>query len=318
MEREHYITALRALDPGRPAAGAQVARRVGWDRFEELRVQVEAGTRFRIALHGSAGVGKTTELLSWKERLGAMGVRVDYVAFHPRAEALHGLLRGRASQGAELLLVDGLDLRPEDADQWFGQGTPVVDPDLPALVAVAPTVVARWPADRRDPHFTLMHLPPFPVIGRDGRARWDAVSAMADMLRQRLAGEEALLEKPSLLKRIGLMSGGVPRDAIRILRGAVLTAAARSDLVTTGQVVAGERELRQDLEQSFVHGDLAVLRNVLDRQRFLEPDPRLLTMGAVLTYEDAEGIYALPHPLLRAALGADGLESDAAVAGNVP
>jgi hypothetical protein len=119
------------------------------------------------------------------------------------------------------------------------------------LVVVAPQVVARWAADDRDPKLTLLHLPPFTVLDRDGRASWDGVQAVR--------------------------------------------------------------------EQAFTRADYDTLATVYQDRKYLSEDPRLLTMGAVLLYEDEEGTYALPHPLLHAAIGQDSrLMVDAAVAGNMP
>lgn len=316
IPRDAYVDALRSLDPGRPATVVEVVPRTGWDRFHEIVLQLQARTLFRYVLHGSVGVGKSTELDRWRRQLTEQGVKVRYVVAPSDARAVVTLLE-ELRQHKGILLIDGLDLHPEDAQDWFGPATPLVDPRLPALVAVCPHSVGRWPPDRRDPKLTLVHLPPFPVIARDARVSWEGVRGMVPVLERRAA--QGLLERPELAKRVVLMSGGVPRDAVRILRSAVLSAARRQTLVGLADVVAGERELRQDFEQAFHETDFETLGAVFDRRRYLDADPRLLTMGAVLTYEDQEGTYSLPHPVLWSAIGRDhGLAVEAAVAGNVP
>lgn len=315
MDRALFVEALRRLDPAKPAGDEEYVVRPGWDRFDEIALLLEAGVRFRMVLHGSVGVGKTTELQLWARRFAEKGIRVHSISFDPREHTLAKLARNAEVRAGQLVLVDGLDLQPEQAEANFGPGTPIVDPALPALIAVAPHAIGRWAPDRRDPKLQLVQLLPFPVVARNGRAEWTAVHALAGLLNRRL-GSVPVLERMSLLMRIALMSGGVPRDAVRILRGAVLSAAKRQAHVTMGDVTQGERELRQDFEQSFVSGDAQTLNEVRTQGVFLHPQERLLTMGAVLSYEDADGSYAFPHPvLLRPELP---LWDDAVLAGNRP
>lgn len=315
MDRALFVEALRRLDPAKPAGDEEYVARPGWDRFDEISLLLEAGVRFRMVLHGSVGVGKTTELQLWARRLVKSGISAVYAPLAVGSRPLVDLVHTAASGGNQLVLLDGLDLQPDQAEVNFGPGTILVTPSLPALVVAAPHAIGRWAPDRRDPKLQLVQLLPFPVVARNGRAEWPAVHALAELLGRRL-GPVPLLERASLLNRVALTSGGVPRDAVRILRGAVLSAAKRRTPVTMGDVTQGERELRQDFEQSFVLGDAETLNEVRTRGVFLHPQERLLTMGAVLSYEDADGSYAFPHPvLLRPDLP---LWTDAVVAGNTP
>lgn len=318
MDRALFVEALRRFNPSKAAEGSLALARPSWDPLSKLLLQLEADVRFRLVLHGSIGVGKTTELLRWRRLLEAAGVPCSYHFFQSKTK-LHQTIFSEIST-SRLLLLDGLDLQSDQAERWFGHGTALVDPELPALVAVAPHAIMRWPPDKRDPKLELLHLPPFPVLHRSGRANWEGVAAMRRMLEVRLE-ELDIFEKPSLLGRIVLMSGGVPRDAVRLMRGCLLAAAARGAKVSMGDVVAGERELRQDYEHAFTKGDYNMLSEVATESKFLHADPRLLTMGAVLSYEDQEGSYARPHPVLMSTLGPKlsmDLVIDAAAAGNAP
>lgn len=314
MERALFVEALRRLDPAKPAGDEEYQPRPGWDRFDEIVLQLDADVRFRMVLHGSVGVGKTTELLYWARRLEEKKVGVQYLQVELHGKSLEEFVRNATVRACRLLLLDGLDLQPDRAEQNFGPGTSLVDPGLPALVAVAPHAIGRWGPDRRDPKIQLVQLLPFPVLDRDGRAAWDGVHALAQLLSRRL-GSVPVLERVSVLKRVALMSGGVPRDAVRILRGAVLSAAKRLMPVTVGDVTQGERELRQDFEQAFISGDKETLNTVRTQRVFLHPHERLLTMGAVLSYEDEQGAYAYPHPVLLA--DQQRLMADAALAANM-
>lgn len=295
------VEALKRTDPSVPADEADYAIRPApeggpWDKLDELDTLLGAESRFRILLHGSTGVGKTTEMLRWTKLLGDRGRRVMYRHAAAHHESVGSLLAYSRVNGIEVLLLDGLDLDVDGLADNFGPGAPLADPSNPALIAAAPHSLARTSAAVRDPVFTVWHLPPFPVLTRGQRPNAAALDALAHGLQRRLP-DPSILERQTLLRRIALASGGVPRDALRILRAALL-AAAPAGVVNVAHVMRGERELRQDLEQGLVAGDEVVLARAMGARGTFLGDQRLAVSGAILPYEDADGRYWLPHPLL--------------------
>lgn len=283
------VSALVRLDPGAPAAPDQLEERVdagpGWNKVDELQALLAAGVRFRILLHGAVGVGKTTELRRWERELGA-----TYLVASEPADLT-------SREGVRLALVDGLDTQTGTFAWNFGPGSWLIDPANPPLVATVPASFARTSPAERDPGFTAVwYLPPFRVLRRDGQLHAEGLDAVARLLARRLTGLD-VLERTGLLHRVALASGGVPRDAIRILRGAVL-AALRDGRIGDAHLLRGSREVRQDLEQALRPEDLATLATVRSSGEF-RGDGRLVLAGVVLGYEDEGGNrYWRPHPLL--------------------
>ena len=240
----------------------------GWNAMERAEALLLAGQPLHALVHGCSGVGKTTELLRWREALAGR-IEVIYTRLpldghyaNSVGRALwaamsvterHGLEQNMGAQSfAErivamrhqplLMLMDGGDLVDEfQAGQWFGPGGVVADHRLPSAIITAPHA-------------------------------WQ----LADGLASRLAGLD-ILETPDLLLRIARQSGGVPRYAVVLLRQAVL-AAAGGTVVRSAHVLEAERELRQDLEQG--------IGSALDHGRPPIDFPlRHRVSGAILTYE---------------------------------
>lgn len=326
--RSQVVEALARINLGVPASGEAYVGRGwkgaphGWDLPERLEVLLAAGYQFRALLVGTVGVGKTTELERWEEVL-ADRVEVIRVAL-PTVEnwqnelegavwsalGQHRVVRNRPRSGADvwrdiergtgrrvLVLVDGLDrLTQDEARRAFGPGTRLCAPHLPAIVYTASHYVLLWNLSDRDDRFEqVWHLPPFPVLTRAGQADEGTVEHLKRGLQRRLTGTN-VLEHTKLLYRVVLASGGVPRNALRILRGALLSAASKGR-VNASHLLEGEREVRQDLEQPLVPGDRDVLIRAFESGEF-SGDPRLVTSGAILPYEGEEGRYWLPNPLL--------------------
>lgn len=201
-----------------------------------------------------------------------------------------------------VLLVDGLDLVPPDRlSAFFGPGTPLALPELPAIVITAPNALLTvHAATERDPSFDpVVHIPPFPVVDEAG-ARDDAVcDLLADGLLRRLDGTDITLDR-GLRRLIAAQSGGVPRDALRIVTAALIAAVGEPE-VRLPHVLAGVREVRQDLEQSLTGEELLDLRRWSpDQRRTTRAD--LIRKNAVLVYEGSTRRYERPHPLLSSLL----------------
>jgi hypothetical protein len=312
------VEALRRLDTTRPPqAGQYIDRTVpgvgrGWDLPKRLEVLVAAGSQFRALLHGAVGVGKTTELYRWSAALQALPkLRAPVVTMPPFAEfrspeGVRQFSSWIADQHRKylqpreklVLLVDGLDLlSPAQTDDAFGSGSPLFSPDVPPVVYAAPhSVILQAPAKRAPQIDQVWHLPPFPVL--DARHRPDprVVEHVVKGLEARI-GDLAVLEDARWLRRIAIASGGVPRSAIRILRGALL-AAADAGKVNAAHVLEGERELRQDLEAALEQHDVDQLHFAFESGVY-RGDPRLVVSGTILPYEGVNpDRYWVPHPLL--------------------
>lgn len=200
-----------------------------------------------------------------------------------------------------LILWDALDLLGVgQADDLLGPNGSLLDPALPALVVAVPHpwALERSAAQRHRSLDTLLHLPPFPVFDRGGRAAPAVVAAVAEGLSRRLGGVGLVEGGTELLERVALSSGGVPRHAVQILRQAVLRAALRGGKVDLAGVIEGERELRQDLEEAARNRlpQLNSFRVGGSHQR----DVGLVMANVILGYEDGDGRYYLLHPLLKA------------------
>lgn len=322
------IEALKQLNPGSPAAaGVYVGRAVEgrartWTLPERLRVLLAAGERFRVLMHGCVGVGKTTELDAIERALGVdntvlrvavrLGAndRVDNAAHEQVHRALISYLgaqvtledayaQARQKSGRPLvILVDGVDLASEERTaSALATGSWMAADWLPPIVYVVSHSIITWGPHQRDPAFdTPAHLAPFPVIRSDGRPDADAILHFGDGLARRLP-DPRIIGGRDLLYRIALSSGGIPRDAIHILRAALI-AAADVGHVNEAHVLEGERELRQDLDQSLRPGDADILDEVNDKAWYVG-DASLVIKRAVLPYDDPAGErYWRVHPLL--------------------
>lgn len=205
-----------------------------------------------------------------------------------------------------LVLVDGLDLiPPSQIGAFFGPGTPLAMPELPPIVYAAPhTLVTVNAAAERDAGFDqIVHVRPFPVRRRTGERDAACCDWLAAGLRRRFDGLD-LRVAPAVLDIAAEMSGGIPRDALRMLRAALLSAIDHPE-VNARHIFIGLREVRQDLEQSLTEPEIRALRK-------WEPDARprervaLIRKNALLVYEGEQRRYELPHPLLGSLLRGEG------------
>lgn len=202
-----------------------------------------------------------------------------------------------------LLLVDGLDLLSlDEARRAFGPGTALCDPALPSVVYTAPHGMLMMDAgSSRDSRFDqAWHLPLFPVVSLDRKPLMEAVDILAAGLARRLQGLRLFTSPEYALRGAAFRSGGIPRDAIRILRAALI-ASAQAGRVNDHHIYLGVREVRQDLEQGLGREDIDRLQ--LAWNRGLVVDPRLVSTNALLPYQGDERLYWLPHPLLWSLLG---------------
>lgn len=322
------VETLKRLNPATPPEEGEyiergMARR--WDPASEIEVLLQAGYQVRGLLFGSVGVGKSTELDRWTARLGSelrvlkvevssdrqwdergfmaqldgelekQGVRFKMNVFPSRPRDLAWVER------PDLILVDGLDrLELTEAKRAFGPSTMLADDAWPAIVFTAPISMLRAaPNSTRDDRFEqVWHLSPFPVIGPDGRLDPELLQHFAEGLARRFPNLELLDDPMGLLRRVAAWSGGIPRDAIRILRG-TLMAAVRADRVNYRHLSEGLREVRQDLEQSVAWGDATQQLSAVDKSSDFFGSPELLVSNAVIAYEGAEYRYFRVHPLLR-------------------
>lgn len=325
------IEALKRLDPARPAdASEYIDRNVAgkprsWDLVERLRVLVAARQRPRILMHGAIGVGKTTELDAIERSLPEATIvrvtlnlgtepRPDATAAKRIAEAVMaaGVRFGiqptgsvadavpeieRRTQKPVVALVDGLDLINDStrAHVAFGPGTGLAASGFPAMVLTAPHAMITWSGAERDATFDeVHHLPAFPLYEPDGAVNESALPYFTEGLRKRVGID---LIDETLLIRAALGSAGIPRDAVRILRAA-LVAAATVGRVNAAHLLAGVRQVRHDREGALRPGDPEILKAVAKHGNYVG-DARLIERGALVAYERDDGTrYWRPHPLL--------------------
>ncbi len=354
------VEALKRLNPSVPADedlyvdrdGIEGAR--GWDLPERLEALVTAGIRTTALLHGAIGVGKTTELQRWEQRLGESSLvalvtlngvdlrelSIEYVASRETYgpdRAIRRLLaaacsRWGAASGVDviedmnpaeeqvdlahlveqvrgparrslILLVDGVDLLlPESAklavERIFAATRSLVD----AVVCVVPHVTLAM-----DTSFAralnvdqIWHLPAFPVHNADEVRNRVVVDLLADGLGRRLAGLDLFDQPDYCLKEAAWHSGGVLRDAVRILHASVLSA-ARLGRVNRFHLSQGLREIRQDLAQGMTPENWRELRS-FDANPTRQVPSELIARNAILAYESLQDRYWHPHPLLASML----------------
>ncbi|MEY3210344.1 MAG: ATPase domain [Pseudomonadota bacterium] len=214
------------------------------------------------------------------------------------------VLLSRAFQDADpalpkLLLIDALDLLTNEQDQIFGAAQNLPLDELPSVVFVgAHPWFLLTPRERRDPRLEyIWELPCFAVQDPDGRPNPLAIEALAKGLQRRLGPTEgAFWDLHACCETAAYISGGVPRDAIRVLHAAVLSA-AKAGQVNAAHLNIGVNELRQDIAQSLSSAELARVAEV-GRTLNHQGDASLISKNAILPYDLPDRRYWLPHPVL--------------------
>lgn len=326
------VEAVKCLDPTRPAPQEHYIAR-GWDLPKRLVPLLLAGHRVRALLLGPVGGGKTTELRRWEAELAEVAT-VAVVPMAPgdgsnqvgslldrAAKTLAAVVLPTAPQARidgncladsvlaatgkpALVLVDGFDLLGSAAGTAaFGPGGSLCDERLPSIVYTALHGMITLDLNQsRHPRFdAAWHLPAFPVVTPDGSRAPGAIAPVAEGLRRRLDGLDELGITAAQLEEVAFSPAGIPRDAIRILRSAVL-AASTAGRVNAQHLNEGLREVRQDLEQG-LQGDDPRLLAAVARDRVYRGGDRLVVANAVVRYESEDGGYWQAHPLLGRIVG---------------
>lgn len=204
-----------------------------------------------------------------------------------------------------LLLIDGLDLLSNDQAVFFGAAQHLPLDELPSVIFVASHPwFTLTPREQRDPRLEyIWELPCFAVQSPDGTPNEPAINTLAAGLQRRLeAAEGAFWDLPRCCEVAAYTSGGVPRDAIRILHSAVLSA-AKSGKVNAANLGQGVNELRQDIAQSLSSDELKKVA-LVGQSLNHEGDLSLISKNAILPYDLPDRRYWLPHPVLRNLIGA--------------
>lgn len=199
-----------------------------------------------------------------------------------------------------LLLLDGTDrLTDAEAAFLFRAASPLCHPAMPSLVVVAPHAFATLaPGSELDPRFQYRwNLPAFGVRRADGSDDEAAVEALATGLQRRVAGLAAFPDDLGTFRDVARWSGGIPRDAVRILHAALL-AGASVGRINARHLQLGMLEVRQDLVQSLRTEDWSRLREVA-RTHNHEGAADLIGHNTIVAYEGVDQRYWLPHPLLQ-------------------
>ncbi len=304
-DQDELIEALRRLDPGKPPPDDHYVDRTAyrWSLPEKLPLLLAAGHRLRLLMPGGIGTGKTTELQRMAAAMRSPELWTQVIQLDPQNIRTLGSVikqqmdarRKQRPHSQFLFFVDGLD---RAALSVFGPASPLCAPGLPSVVYSAPQRMVLQSSTERDSRFdtTLHHVAPLPVLDRNGRVDAGVVEAFAQGLKRRFQGL-SVMSDIRLFRRVALASGGIPRDAVVILRSAVLAAASHGQ-IELAHVLEGERELRQDLMQSLSASDITLLMNVFTYKSTTTAGDELAHQRAVLAYEDQDSRYWLPHALL--------------------
>jgi len=225
----------------------------------------------------------------------------DYEEFDPLGAMLYycGYF-GDENQPPGLLLIDGLDLLPSDQAALFGAAQNLPLDELPSVIFVgAHPWFTLTPREQRDPRLEyIWELPCFAVQLPDGTPNKPAIDTLAAGLLKRLARTRgAFWDLSRCCLEAAYYSGGVPRDAIRILHSAVLSA-AKSGQVNAANLALGVNELRQDIAQSLSTDELQKVA-LVGRSMNHQGDISLISKNAILPYDLTDRRYWLPHPVLR-------------------
>lgn len=312
----------------------------GWDQPERLEVLLSAGYTVRAVLHGAIGVGKSTELRRWvvqllekfncafydfadvKQSMREHVIASDAFALIVATAMSNVWLKQARLQDSPtsvpqgrigliaaesrlplVAFVDGSDLLTNmRAVSIIGHLAEILGPEVSGLVCVIPHAPQAIYGGESLPrgYDYQWHLPAFPVIDEQGQPDPQVIAHLASGLDRRLADLDAFEDRELLLREAARYSGGIPRDAVRILHGALL-AAARAGKVNSYHLTMGLREVRQDLAQSLRLEDWATLRQVAATGNHLGAHD-LVARNCIIAYETAERRYWRPHPLLEAML----------------
>lgn len=270
----------------------------------ELQLMLASGLRPKILVSGPPGCGKSRMLEQLQHELAdsAQVVAVDLggtgdlpvlqslvrTMGGKRHENLREVLAEYASELPLLVVVDGFDkLESGLANALFGPNSPWFHPLLPAMVVLGPPALLTWGREQWDSRFDRFEvLVPFPVRRLDGAPDVRGLPAMLQILRQYWpAGSKHLRE-------LALASGGLPRDALRMLRDAVLIGQGKLSPVAVQRAIT---RMAQELRQGLTPRQAADLEEI-EKSRLFQGDPCLIERGLAL--RDSSGAWSV-HPLLR-------------------
>ncbi len=262
-------------------------------RITQLGLDLLGQTRRRLEREGSA------QAQSLSEQILKTDVSKEMNGLGPNFRTCMEAIESYAGRPI-LFLIDGTDLFDADeAALAFGPAGPFGMREIPSAVFVAPhAFLTLGSREERAASFEhVWNLPAFGVQNRDGSENHAAMGRLAEGLARRLDGVDAFVDPlDDTLRRVAWLSGGVPRDAIRILHAAVLSA-AKAGRVNRIHLVRGIQEVQQDLAQSLRDEDWRLLGRVAETGNH-QGARELIGHNAILAYEGERERYWRPHPLL--------------------
>ncbi len=247
---------VRALSPNRPLDGDDQRYVERPDNGGEQLARIAALDPDPIAVFGPSGVGKSTELIRAARRLAPMAAPVlvqldrkldmsrltldgvfdacaDAIesttwpldlaapepsegAGRPSIDRLLDLIRTRLkNDGRPVLLIDGLEKADEGAARSVLKGLLLLAPETGLVVVMPPSLVIGPASYRAVEDYRQFAIGPLPL--RVAQSFFRAV------LDRRLAG--AAMPHEALVDRATLMSGGITRTFLSLLKSAALYAA---------------------------------------------------------------------------------------------
>lgn len=246
-------------------------------------------TRRNVEQYAEQLIGKLNILLDQvAQALGTEGRRVELLI------VIDNLDRLQPNAGRKLFIVNGEQLKKLHSHVVY---------TAPVAIALAPDRITRV----FENHFTLPTIDPTKEAG---------VKALVDLIQKRIVIKN-IFDPPKLVGDLARMSGGSPRDLIRLLNYAQLDAqAAKKKHIQRASATAAITRLKNDYKNSLVPAAnyypllVRIDRSGLDGLEATEAEDdaksqvarnflrQLLNNGAVLEYNGGENKFVV-HPAVQ-------------------
>ena len=188
-----------------------------------------------------------------------------------------------------LILVDNLDRLPpnKSEDLFFAHGFQLQDLSCHAVYTMSiDTYYSHRNIGNVFPNHLVLPNVKLHVSKSDPSVRKAGFDAIRRLIEKRVSVEK-LFESPALVDRLAAWSGGSARQAVRLLRGAVLSAqTAKRSAILEADIGEAARAMTLDFERMLAPEDYDLLAEVSKTKRIKKDADhmRLLSNTAVLEY----------------------------------